>query len=153
MEEAMEVVILGRPYLQVVLPLVKTRTRSRNRVYERYVINVPRWLGEKLNPRGERKVFVLAYITKPWIHQLLPLDPDDPIYTRLPEEAKTELYYQGRDPTAKPKSRVVYIAAEEEEVKQLGLDPEKPITLRDIVEAVLEKTVKERALVGQVSQA
>ena len=153
MEEAMEVVILGRPYLQVVLPLVKTRTRSRNRVYERYVINVPRWLGEKLNPRGERKVFVLAYITKPWIHQLLPLDPDDPIYTRLPGEAKTELYYQSRDPTAKPKSRVVYIAAEEEEVKQLGLDPEKPITLRDIVEAVLEKTVKERALVGQVSQA
>jgi len=80
--------MLGRPYLQATLLLVKTTTKSKGKTYDRYMINVPRWLGEKLNPRGERKVPVLAYLTRPWIHQLLPLDPEDPIYRSLPEEVR-----------------------------------------------------------------
>lgn len=82
---------------------------------------------------------VLAYITRPWIHQLLPLDPEDPIYRSLPPEARTEIYYQGLDPTRKPRGRTVFIAANEEEVRSLGLDPEKPITLKDVVAAVERK--------------
>ena len=145
MSETSEALILGRPYILAVLPLVRTRTRSRGRVYERYVINVPRSLGERLNPRGERKVFLLAYITRPWVHQLLPLEPDDPIYRSLPREAKLELYYQHRDPTRRPRSRTVFIAAEEHEVRELGLDPTKPITLEDVVEKVREKLAREQA--------
>ena len=145
MDEIRETVILGRPYILTVLPLVKTTTRSKGRVYERYVINVPRSLGERLNPRGERKVFLLAYITRPWVHQLLPLEPDDPIYRNLPEEAKRELYYQYRDPLAKPRSRVTFIAAEEDELRELGLDPTKPVTLKDVVEAIRERVRLELA--------
>lgn len=143
MREVEEAIILGRPYLLTVLPLVKTRTQSKGRTYERYVINVPRSLGEALNPRGDRKVFVLAYLTRPWVHQLLPLEPEDPVYKSLPEEAKTELYYQHRDPLKRPRSRVVFIAAEEHELQELGLNPEKPITLKDVVKAVKEKLRRE----------
>ncbi len=151
-----EVLILGRPYIQATLLLVKTTTRSKGRVYDRYVVNVPRELGERLNPRGERKVPLLAYITRPWIHQLLPLDPGDPIYTSLPREARVELYYQGLDPTAKPRGRVVFIAAEEDEVRSLGLDPEKPLTLKDVIKAVerrLEEKHKARTRAGPVDGA
>ncbi len=130
--------------MQAALTLVRTRTRSKGRIYDRYVINVPRELGVRLNTRGERKVPLLAYLTRPWIHQLLPLDPGDPVYTSLPREAKVELYYQGLDPTAKPRERVVFIAAEEDEVRELGLDPEEPLTLKDIVSAV-EERLKARA--------
>lgn len=148
MSGAEEVLILGRPYIQAVLPLVRTRTRSRGRVYERYVINVPRSLGERLNPRGERKVFLLAYLTRPWVHQLLPLEPDDPIYRSLPPEARVELYYQYRDPTRRPRGRTVFIAAEEHEIRELGLDPEKPLTLRDVVAALRERLARERGANG-----
>ena len=143
-----EAIILGRPYIQATLLLVKTTTRSKGRIYDRYIINVPRELGERLNPRGERKVPVLAYITRPGIHQLLPLDPEDPIYRSLPQEARTELYYQGLDPTAKPRGRTVFIAAEEEEVRSLGLDPEKPITLKDVIKAVERKLAAARSPTG-----
>jgi len=138
-----EVIILGRPYLQTTLLLVKTTTKSKGKTYDRYLINVPRWLGEKLNPRGERKVPVLAYLTRPWIHQLLPLDPEDPIYRSLPEEARVELYYQGLDPARKPRGRVVFIAAEEDEVKALGLDPNRPLTLEDVIRAVERRLTTE----------
>ena len=134
-----EAIILGRPYIQATLLLVKTTTRSKGRTYDRYLINVPRDLAERLNPRGERKVPVLAYVTRPWIHQLLPLDPEDPIYRSLPPEARIEIYYQGLDPTRNPRGRTVFIAADEEEVRSLGLDPEKPITLKDVVAAVERK--------------
>ncbi len=134
-----EAIILGRPYIQATLFLVKTTTRSKGRTYDRYLINVPRDLAERLNPRGERKVPVLAYVTRPWIHQLLPLDPEDPIYRSLPPEARIEIYYQGLDPTRNPRGRTVFIAADEEEVRSLGLDPEKPITLKDVVAAVERK--------------
>ena len=141
--EYREVLILGRPYIQTTLWLVKTKTRAtlkgEKRSYERYIINVPRELGERLNPRGEKKVPILAYLTRPWIHQLIRLDPEDPIYMGLPAEAKTELYYQGLDPQKKPQGRTIFIAAEEEKIKQLGLDPTKPITLDDILEAIQRK--------------
>ncbi len=142
-EATREVIILGRPYIQATLLLVKTRTRSKGRTYDRYLINIPRELGEKLNPRGERKVPILAYLARPWIHQLLPLDPKDPIYKSLPEEAKTELYYQGLDPQKKPQDRTVFIAAEESEIRMLGLDPDRPLTLSDVVEAIHRKLQEE----------
>ncbi len=145
--EYREVLILGRPYIQATLWLVKTRTRAAvkggEKIYERYIINVPPELGKKLNPRGEKKVPILAYLTRPWIHQLIQLDPEDPIYRNLPTEAKVELYYQGLDPLEKPRGTTVFIAAEEEKIKQLGLDPTKPITIDDIIEAIHKQLLTE----------
>ena len=131
-----EVIVLGRPYILTYLSLLKTRSTVKGYVYDRYVINVPRALGERLNPRGEKKVFLLAYITRPPPYYLLNLELNDPVYWILPEEARKELYYHYRDPAGRPKSRVVFIAAEEDELRELGLDPTKPITLRDVIEAL-----------------
>ncbi len=129
-----EALILGRLYNNTLGVAKKQKTTIRGKTYYRYTLSLPREVLERLLD-GKNEVPVLVYIARASHLNLLVWDEEDILWTRLPEEAKTELYYQGRAPT-KPAGRVVFIAAEEEEVRRLGLDPEKPVTLKDVIRAV-----------------
>lgn len=129
-----EALILGRSYTNTLGIAKRQKTTIRGKTYYRYTLSLPREVLERLLD-GKNEAPVLVYIARASHINLLVWDEEDILWTRLPEEAKTELYYQGRAP-AKPAGRVVFIAAEEEEVRRLGLDPEKPIALKDVVKAV-----------------
>ena len=76
---------------------------------------------------------------------LLNWDKEDELWHALPQEARTELYHHDQAPR-KPSSRIVMIAAEEHGIKQLGLDPERPLTLADLEKAIRRKiTLETRA--------
>ena len=132
-----QVIILGRPYIHTLGVVKKQKTTVRGKTYYRYVLTLPRpVLEELISPKDEAPV--LAYVARASHLNLLFWEEEDDLWVGLPLEARTELYYQGRAPE-KPKSRIVFIAAEEDEIRSLGLNPEKPITLKDVVKAIEEK--------------
>ncbi len=130
----MEALILGRPYRLTLARVKRQKTTVRGKEYGRLTVSIPRedleWI-----LRGDKEAYAIAFLARASTINLLNFDTtNDPLWKALPKEAKIELYYHGLAPQ-KPKGRIVLIAAEEDEVRSLGLDPDKPITLKDLVEA------------------
>ena len=133
----MEVLILGRPYRLTLARIRRHKTTVRGKTYTRLAVSIPRGDLEEILA-GRDEAVAIVFMARASTVNLLHWDEPDHLWSRLPEEARTELYYHGQAPE-KPRGRIVYIAAEEEEVRGLGLDPEKPITLKDVVKAVERK--------------
>ena len=133
-ETVPETLILGRPYRLTLARVRRQKTTVRGKEYTRLAVSIPREDLEAMLGGGE-EAYTIVYMARASTVNLLNWDREDELWNALPIEAKIELYYHGQAPT-KPPGRIVMIAAEEDKIRQLGLDPEKPITLNDIVNAV-----------------
>ena len=88
---------------------------------------------------GERaRTPVLIALTKAsHLHLMLWDDKEDPLLKELPEHATKELEILGLT-TWSPRETIL-IPAIPEELSELGLNPENPITLKDVTEAIKRK--------------
>ena len=136
-----ETLILGRTYRLTLARVKRQKTTVRGREYTRLAVSIPREDLEALLG-GEGEAYAIVYMARASTVNLLNWDKEDELWHALPQEARTELYYHGQAPR-KPSSRIVMIAAEENEIRKLGLDPEKPITLKDLEEALRRKVLAE----------
>ena len=139
-------IIAGRPYTLAYLNLKAKRVKAKGREYRQYYINMPRQLAEAILERAGREppepgstgILLTAIVTpSPWYHALdwssIPMDD-------LPEKIEKEIKALGLHQLDKP---LTLIPADPEKLRQLGLDPEKPITLEDLVEAVKRRLLAE----------
>ncbi len=145
MPEYSEVVIAGRRYVVLELPVRPKRARVKGREYIQHYINLPKWLAMKLyvmaeeDPGAELPVVMLIAPAE-WYHGILWEKMPERAWKTIPEKARKELEALGLSPKL---NKPVYIVADEEEIRGLGLDPSKPITLKDVMERILSRiTVK-----------
>lgn len=139
-------ILAGRRYTLAYLRLRVKRVKAKGREYRQYYINLPRQLAEAILESAGREppepgtsgVLLTAIVTpSPWYHALdwssIPMDD-------LPERIEKEITALGLHQLDKP---LALIPADPDKLRQLGLDPEKPITLEDLIEAVRRKVLAE----------
>jgi len=132
-------------------PLVVKPYRQRKRLasgetreYTIYRVNVPKELAEKLGLEGED--IILAFILRPrWFHLFDWSNPEvaRELLPRLTREERLELCATLAPETVCGDKKPHLILASPQELRRLGLDPSKPITLEDLVEAVRRKLLAE----------
>ena len=126
-----------------------TRTRMRKRLrsgevktYEGYRVTIPLELARIL--RLDEDPEIIVAIAKPkWYHGMLYTHPavKQRIWPHLPPYAKAEICQLGHAPQDLCREyRTITLIASEEELKQLGLEPGQPITLREIMERLQART-------------
>ena len=139
-------ILAGRRYTLAYLQLRAKRVKAKGKEYRQYYINLPRQLAEAILETAGREppepgttgVLLTAIVTpSPWYHALdwssIPMDG-------LPEKIEKEITALGLHQLDKP---LALIPADPDKLRQLGLDPEKPVTLEDLVEAVKRKILAE----------
>ena len=137
------VTLAGRRYLLMPLTVKAKKAGAKGRSYTQYYISLPKrlareLLGERLPEPGSEGIPITVLATKsPWHHLLdwSKLPKDD-----LPERMEKEIKALTLDNPNKP---LTLIPADPEKLKQLGLDPEKPLTLEDLEEALRRKVLAE----------
>ncbi len=141
MPENSEVILAGRKYIVLEISVKPKKARVKGREYIQHYINLPKWLATKLyEVAGEdldvELPVVMLISPAEWYHGILWEEMPERAWKTIPEKAKKELEALGlsREP-----HKPVYIVATEEEIKELGLDPNKPITLKEIKNKILEK--------------
>ena len=125
-------------------PLVVKPYRQRKRLasgkvreYTIYRVNMPKELAEKLGLEGED--IILAFILRPrWFHLFDWSNPEvaGELLPRLTREERLELCATLAPETVCRGKKPHLLLASPQELRELGLDPSKPITLEDLVEAV-----------------
>ncbi len=144
-EPIAEHILMGDRYILTVLSARPRRVKSKGREYWQYSINLPINLVRLfLEMTGEEPGTLLPLTIlatpSPWYHLInWKAREAQRMFKRLPEELKTKIEALG----LRDGGPVVLIPSRPEELRELGLDPEKPVTLKDIVEAV-EKHVLEK---------
>ena len=129
--------LLTRMLRPVVTTLTVSYTTVRGRRYRRAYAKIPLELAEEL-ARGEGRTLVVLLIGRAsHLHAQYWDTRDDPLWERLDPKLRMELEILGN--TDWSPDEVILIPARPEELRELGLDPEEPITLEDIVRAVREK--------------
>ncbi|MCE4624956.1 MAG: hypothetical protein F7C35_03720 [Desulfurococcales archaeon] len=139
------VTVAGRRYLLMPLTVKAKKAGAKGRTYTQYYISLPKrlaleLLGDRLPQPGSEGVPITVLAAKaPWYHLLdwSTLPTED-----LPTRIKKEIRALTLDSPQKP---LVLVPARPEQLRELGLDPEKPITLEDLVEKVEEKIRRELA--------
>jgi len=144
----------GRKYVVAPLLIKPRRVKAKGREYIQHIIYIPRPIAKTLYTLAERspeeELPILALITPAtWFHVLNWKQEPIHAYNQLPREIKLELQALGLAP--KHEHMPLTILAKPQEIKELGLDPSKPITLEEIMKKILEKTMKP-AIVKPVSQ-
>ncbi len=141
MPEYSEALLAGRKYVVLEISVKPKKVRVKGREYIQHYINLPKWLAMKLyemaneDPEAELPVVMLVAPAE-WYHGILWEEMPERAWKTIPEKARKELEALGLSPKSyKP----VYIVATEEEVEELGLDPNKPITLGELKKKILEK--------------
>ena len=130
--------IAGREFLLLTTSARPRRVRSKGYTYHQYTLNIPRSLLPRLLEEAgasEGQVLPLTIIlaASPWHHLIDWKSMPRGAWNDLPEKIRKELESLGLDPQGDGR---VLIPARPEDLGQLGLDPEKPVTLEDVVEAV-----------------
>jgi len=130
--------IMGREYKLLTLPARPRRVRSKGHTYYQYTINVPRSLLPRLleeasAEEGQILPLTILVAASPWHHLIDWAQMPPNAWNDLPDHVKRELDALGLDPE---NGERILIPARPEQLRELGLDPEKPITLEDVVEAV-----------------
>ncbi len=143
MPEYSEAILAGRKYLVLEISVKPKKVRAKGKEYIQHYINLPKWLAMKLyemaeeDPETELPVVMLVAPAE-WYHGILWEEMPERAWKTIPEKARQELEALGlsREP-----QKPVYIVATENEIKELGLDPSKPITLEELKKKILEKTM------------
>ena len=144
-EEPVEALLMGHRYLLAVLSARPRKVRSKGREYWQYNIPLPAGLARRLLARAGEEPGTLLPLTiimgpSPWYHLIKWSAPEsNSLYQRIPRRYRREieaLGLRGGDP-------IVLVPARPEQLRELGLDPEKPITLEDLVEKIKERVREE----------
>ena len=96
--------------------------------------------GEEL---GVELPIVVFMAPADWFHGILWEEMPERAWRTIPVDVRRELESLG---LGRSSERIVYVAARESEVKELGLDPSKPITLEDLKEKIVEQLTKKKAI-------
>ena len=146
-EKPVEALLMGHRYLLTVLSARPRRVRSKGREYWQYNIPLPAELARRLLALAGEEPGTLLPLTiimgpSPWYHLINWGVPEsNSLYRRIPQRYRREveaLGLRGRGP-------IVLVPARPEQLRELGLDPEEPVTLGDIVEKVRERVREELA--------
>ena len=144
MPEYSELVVAGRRYLVLEVSVKPKKVRSRGREYLQHYINLPKKIAGKLYELAGEDMdtelpVVMIIAPAEWYHGILWEEMPERAWKTIPARARRELESLGlsRNPQKK-----VLIAADEEEIRKLGLDPTKPITLKDIERKIREQVKK-----------
>ncbi len=151
MLEYSEAILAGRRYLVFEISVKPKKVRIRNREYIQHYINLPKQLVVKLyemaeeDPGTELPVVILIAPAE-WFHGILWEEMPKRAWKTIPEKARKELEALG---LSREQCKPVYIIAMEEEIKELGLDPNKPITLKELKEKILGKYIRKTVTISQ----
>jgi len=118
-----------------------TRVRMRKRLrsgeektYTGYRVTIPLELAKKLG-LDEDPELVVAVARPKWYHGIVYDEATLKLLHRLPPYAKAEICLLGHAPEEFCRGyRLVPVIASEEELLELGLEPGKPITLKELLE-------------------
>ncbi|MEB3760766.1 MAG: hypothetical protein GSR72_02210 [Desulfurococcales archaeon] len=127
----------------------KKLQNGEERTYAIYRIDLPKELAENtlgLKP-GEEDMILAFFTQAKWYHLFNWSDPEvaEEILPRLTEKELTELCATLAPETICKGKKPHILVARPEDLKDLGLDPKRPITLEDLIEAVKEKLIREQA--------
>jgi len=131
-----------RPAVQLVVKPYRQRKRLAGgevRVYTIYRINLPREAVQRLGLEEDAEEPILAFILKPrWFHLFDWENPEviEEVLPRLTEKERLELCATLAPEKACNGQKPHILLARPEELRELGLDPDRPVTLEDVVEAV-----------------
>ncbi|ALL00763.1 hypothetical protein Pyrde_0713 [Pyrodictium delaneyi] len=125
--------------LVAALGVERKRVRLRSgeeRVYTGYRVRIPKEVVERLGLRGEATILLQA--ARPRWYHLLDYR-EEPLRSRFKAIkkpwVKAEICMLGHAPEELCKEyRTVTVIASEEELRRLGLEPGKPVTLRELLE-------------------
>ena len=149
LEEILGPVEPPRPleWIPVVASLGVERKRVRlrsgeERVYEGYRVRIPKEVVEKLSLQGEATI--LLQVARPrWYHLIN--YKEEPFRSRFKQIkkpwVKAEICLLGGAPEELCRDyRTITVIASEEELRELGLEPGQPITLKELLERVRSAT-------------
>ncbi len=140
----------------VIIRVKKYHQRKRlpggEKEYVIYRASIPVKKAEEMGLDDDELLLVLA--RKPeWYHLMNWEDKDNReiLWPRIPEKIRIELCSLRLAPQELcPKKHVpIIIHAPEKELKKLGLNPNKPITLEELEKKILEKHAKKTVAVSQ----
>ncbi|MEB3860636.1 MAG: hypothetical protein GSR84_00265 [Desulfurococcales archaeon] len=135
--------IAGRLHARTYLRLRAKRVRAKGREYVQYYISVPKPIAEALaqgeppEPGSDGTLLTIYAAPSPWYHAL---DWSSLPMRDLPERIEKEIKALRLHELGKP---LALIPADPDKLRQLGLDPSRPLTLEDLVEAVKRKVLAE----------
>ena len=133
--------LLTRRLRPVVTTLTVSHTTVKGRRYRRAYAKIPLDLAEEL-ARGEGRTHVVLLVGRAsHLHAQYWDTRDDPLWEKLDPKLRMELEILGNAESSP--EEVVLIPARPEELRELGLDPEEPITLQDLMEKIREKIRRE----------
>ncbi len=147
MPEFSEAVLAGRRYLVLEVSVRPKRVKTKGREYLQHYINLPKWLATRLyemageKPEVELPVVMLIAPAE-WYHGILWEEMPERAWKTIPEKVRRELEALGLSRTPR---KPVFIVATEEEIRELGLDPNKPITLEELKRKIIEQEAKKAA--------
>ncbi len=135
----------GRKYVVAPLLIKPRRVKAKGREYIQHMVYIPRPIAKTLYSQAERspeeELPILALITPAtWFHVLNWKQEPIHAYNQLPREIKLELEALGLSP--QKEIIAATILATPMKIKELGLDPSKPITLDELEKKILEKHMK-----------
>jgi len=142
------VVIAGREYITVELVMRPKKAGAKGKTYLQYVATIPKPVALKLYEiAGEKPDTTLTLTTylspAPWYTGLL-WSKNDKTYKRLPPDIKKELTALGINP--EDQDQTILVIAKKKQLEKLGLNPDKPITLEELQEKIIEKHIKKIAV-------
>ena len=118
---------------------VRTRMRKRLRsgevkTYEGYRVTIPLDLAKELGLDQDPELIVA--VAKPkWYHGIIYEDATLRLFHRLPAYAQAEICQLGHAPQDLCRDyRTITVIASEQELRELGLEPGQPITLKELLE-------------------
>ncbi len=144
MPEYSEVLVAGRRYLVLEVSVKPKKIRSKGKEYLQYYVNLPKKIAEKLYSLAKEDMdvelpVVMFVAPAEWYHGILWEEMPERAWKTIPSRVREELEALG---LGRSKRKPVLIAATEEELRELGLDPTKPITLRELKRKIIEQIKK-----------
>ena len=133
--------LLTRILHPIIAPVSITTTTVKGHKYKRAYAKIPLEIAESLTEGKKRTYAVLLIGKATHIHAQYWDSRDDIIWSRLDPLIRQELETLGN--TEWSPKEVTLIPVTRSQIEELGLDPEKPITLEDLVEAVRRKVLAE----------
>ena len=133
--------LLTRRLHPVIAPVSITTTTVKGHKYKRAHARIPLDIAESL-AGGKKRTYAVILIGKAThLHAQYWDTKDDIIWSRLDPLIREELEVLGS--TEWSPDEVILIPADPERLRRLGLDPERPITLEDLEEAIKRKVLAE----------
>ena len=144
MPEFSRVVIAGREYFVLQLTVKPKKVRSKGREYVQHYINLPKWFSRKLYELAGESLeteLPIVFIAAPaeWYHGILWDEMPERAWKTIPDRVRRELEALGL--SRKPK-KIVFIVATENEIKELGLSPNKVIMFKEVKRKIIEETIR-----------